>query len=126
MIHWKGYGRKRSWPNLIYYPCICLEELSKTTKHLSQNSRSRGLNLNTRSPEYKAGMLTTRPRRSILLLYLTPSLTKFSYEGCTTWHQPSLLLFNFLKSRNSNMAETQTCVVGAAVATMAPLNVTES
>jgi hypothetical protein len=28
----KGYGRKRSWPNLRYYLVIFLERLSKTTK----------------------------------------------------------------------------------------------
>jgi hypothetical protein len=29
----KGYGRKRSWPNLRYYPEIYLEGLRKTTKN---------------------------------------------------------------------------------------------
>jgi hypothetical protein len=38
----KGYGRERSWPNLRYDLSICLEGLKKTTKHLSQNSRSPG------------------------------------------------------------------------------------
>jgi hypothetical protein len=32
-MNWKGYGRKQSWPNLICYPEICLEELRKTTKN---------------------------------------------------------------------------------------------
>jgi hypothetical protein len=31
-MNWKGYGRKRSWPNLKYGPRICLEGLRKTTK----------------------------------------------------------------------------------------------
>jgi hypothetical protein len=34
----------------------------KTMKNLSQNSRSSSQDLNTRLPEYEAGMLTTRPR----------------------------------------------------------------
>jgi hypothetical protein len=33
-LNWKGYGRKRSWPNLRCYPGICLERLRKTTKNL--------------------------------------------------------------------------------------------
>jgi hypothetical protein len=32
LMNWKGYGRKRSQPNLRYYPGICLEELRKTIK----------------------------------------------------------------------------------------------
>jgi hypothetical protein len=31
------------WPNFWYYPVIFLEELRKTTKHLSHNSRTREL-----------------------------------------------------------------------------------
>jgi hypothetical protein len=30
---WKGYGRKQLWPNLRYYPVICMEELKKITTH---------------------------------------------------------------------------------------------
>jgi hypothetical protein len=33
-------GRKQLWTNLTYYPGICLEALRKTTKNLSQDSRS--------------------------------------------------------------------------------------
>jgi hypothetical protein len=28
-MNWIEYGRKRSWPNLKYYPSICLEELRR-------------------------------------------------------------------------------------------------
>jgi hypothetical protein len=52
-----------------YCPGIRLEELSKTTKNLSQDSRSPGQHLKTRTQEYEAGMLTTRPRRSIGCLF---------------------------------------------------------
>jgi hypothetical protein len=31
-MNWKGCGRKRSWPILMYYLGICLEGLRKTTK----------------------------------------------------------------------------------------------
>jgi hypothetical protein len=29
MLHWKGFGRKSSWHNLIYCPCILLEGLQR-------------------------------------------------------------------------------------------------
>jgi hypothetical protein len=32
MMNWKGYGRKRLWPNFRYHTSTCLEGLSKTTK----------------------------------------------------------------------------------------------
>jgi hypothetical protein len=31
-MSWKGFGNKWSWPNLRYYPAICLEGLRKTSK----------------------------------------------------------------------------------------------
>jgi hypothetical protein len=55
---------KRSWPNLRYYPGICMEGLRKTTKPLSRDSRSPGRDLNPGPPEYE-GVLITRPRRSV-------------------------------------------------------------
>jgi hypothetical protein len=58
MMNFKGCGRRRSWPNLRYYPDICLEGLRKTTK-LSQNSRALARNMNLGPPECKAGVLTT-------------------------------------------------------------------
>jgi hypothetical protein len=42
MINWKGFGRKRSWPNFNYYLVIRLEGLNKTTKKTNQDSRSSG------------------------------------------------------------------------------------
>jgi hypothetical protein len=49
-MNWKGCGRKWLWPNLRYYPGICLEELRKTTKNLSQDSQSLGRGLNPGPP----------------------------------------------------------------------------
>jgi hypothetical protein len=55
-MNWKGYGRKQSWPNLRYYPGICLEGLTKTTK---TSVRIAGLQNKIRTqdlpPEYEAG-----------------------------------------------------------------------
>jgi hypothetical protein len=53
MMNWKGCGRKRSWPNLRYYPYICLEGLKKTMKNLIQHSRSLSQDLSPGLPEYE-------------------------------------------------------------------------
>jgi hypothetical protein len=65
-MKYKGCGSNRSWPNLRYYPSICLEGLRTTMTNLAQNSRSPGRYLNPGSPKYKAGVLTTRPGHSSL------------------------------------------------------------
>jgi hypothetical protein len=82
IMNWKGCGRKQSWPNLRYYPSICLEGLRKTTKYLRQGSRSPGRDLNLGSPEYEAGVLTIRPWRSYA-----------SYNTQGTTHSRSFGLF---------------------------------
>jgi hypothetical protein len=64
-MNWKGFGRRQQWRILKYYPGIRLEGLRKTTKTLNLDGRSAGRDLNPRSPEYKAGVLTTRPRHSV-------------------------------------------------------------
>jgi hypothetical protein len=48
---------------LRYYSDIRLEGLRKTTQDLGQDFRSPGRDLNWRSLEYEAGVLSTRPRR---------------------------------------------------------------
>jgi hypothetical protein len=50
---------------VTYYPSICLQELKKITKNLSQDSRPPVRDLKPGAPEYKAGVLATRPRRSV-------------------------------------------------------------
>jgi hypothetical protein len=65
LMNWKGYRRKQSWPNLRYYPGICMLGQRKTTKNVSQDSQSPGQDLNLGSLEYKARMLTTQPQHSI-------------------------------------------------------------
>jgi hypothetical protein len=63
---WIGKNVKGSGRGLIrYHPSIFLEVLSKTTKTLSQDSRSSDRELNPGPPEYEAAMITTRPRRSV-------------------------------------------------------------
>jgi hypothetical protein len=61
----KGYGRKWSWPNLRYYPCICLEKLRKITKTSVRTSGLRA-KIWTGDLKYEAGVLTARPKCSVL------------------------------------------------------------
>jgi hypothetical protein len=58
MMSWKGFRRKRPWPNFRYYPNIRLVGLRKSTKSLSQ---SPGRDLNLGPPDYEAVVLTTQP-----------------------------------------------------------------
>jgi hypothetical protein len=59
----------QSWPNLRYYPGIVLEWMRKTTKILSQDSRSLGRDLDSETPGREAGVLNTLLRRSLYKLY---------------------------------------------------------
>jgi hypothetical protein len=49
---------------LRYYPSICLGS-EKTHENLSQDSQSPGRDFNPGPPEYEAGVLTARTRRSV-------------------------------------------------------------
>jgi hypothetical protein len=71
MMNWKGCKRKRLWPNARHYLGICLEELRKTTKDLSDDSRSPGLRLISGPPEYATEVLTTRVRRVVDLIKIS-------------------------------------------------------
>jgi hypothetical protein len=67
-MKWKGGKRRRSRSLILsyaYYLNIFLEELRRTTKNLSEDSLSPGRDLNAGPPEYKAGVLSTRQRRSV-------------------------------------------------------------
>jgi hypothetical protein len=52
-MDWKGFGRKRSWPNSRYYPGICLEGVRKTTKTSIRTARSPGRDFNRGTPHRK-------------------------------------------------------------------------
>jgi hypothetical protein len=85
MIHWRGRGRRRSWPNKWYYPSICLEGLRKPTKSLSQDRRSLGRDLNTGHPEYEAGASTATfgVCNSVRQCFVQQSNRPVLYEECT-------------------------------------------
>jgi hypothetical protein len=57
-MNWKGCGRKRSWPNLRYFPSICLEGLRTTKNTVSQDSQSPGQDLNL-GPTYEINIQFT-------------------------------------------------------------------
>jgi hypothetical protein len=61
MMNLKGSGRGLI---LSYYPGIRWR-MSKTTQNLTQDSWFSGLDFNLGPPEYEAGMLNIRPRRSV-------------------------------------------------------------
>jgi hypothetical protein len=63
----KAYGKKRSWPNLRWYPRIYLEALRKTTKNLTQHNRSPVWDFNTGIPKFEARMPTPWGWRSVVL-----------------------------------------------------------
>jgi hypothetical protein len=60
MKNWIGFEKKRSWPNLTYYPDICLEGLRKAVIILSQDNPYQGRDFNPEPPGYRAGVLRTR------------------------------------------------------------------
>jgi hypothetical protein len=134
MLNWKGLRRKQPWPNFRYYPCFSLERLRKTTKTLSQYSRSPGRDLNPGPPKHEAGVFTTRPRRSAsgrlmqtkaeILHWTQPQKSKVkNYEFIVFirvsssgvivitnyhWHYVTFLEFLFIwLSRNSRVIFTQ-------------------
>jgi hypothetical protein len=55
MLNWIGCEKKRSGIILWYYIGIHLQKLRKTTKNLSQDSRSPGQDFKPGPPEYEAG-----------------------------------------------------------------------
>jgi hypothetical protein len=67
-MNWKGFERKQSWLNfevVSRYSPVYTEENQES---LSQDSRSPSRDLNPEPREYAAGVLTTNPRRSVLIL----------------------------------------------------------
>jgi hypothetical protein len=85
-----------------YYPGVCLEGLKKTTKSLSQDSRSLGRDLKPGPPEYEAQMLNTRPRSSVLLYDIKQWRTCFGLA----YQSSGLLIF----SANHTMFKNMPCV----------------
>jgi hypothetical protein len=65
-MNWKGCGSKRSWSNVKVLHQNLPGRTEKTTENLNHDSLSPGRNLNPGSPEYEAGVLTTRPQSSVL------------------------------------------------------------
>jgi hypothetical protein len=62
-MNWKGFGSKMSWPNFkeLRRNSPWAQETTKTSRRIAGR---RGRKSNPVSPEYKAGVLTSRQRRS--------------------------------------------------------------
>jgi hypothetical protein len=73
MMTWNGRGRKRPWVNTKVLSQYLLEELRQSTKDLSYYIRYVGRDLNPGPPD-EAGVLTTRPRRSVSVLFISWTL----------------------------------------------------
>jgi hypothetical protein len=69
MMNWKGFGRKRTWPNFEILYKHSPDVLRIITENLIQDSWYLDRDLNPRPLEYEAGVLTTRPLRSVRILY---------------------------------------------------------
>jgi hypothetical protein len=82
VINGKGFGRKRYWPNERYYAGIRLEELRKTTKTSISIAGRRDRDLKLGPPEYEAGVLITRPRRSALFKTEYMPFAQGHFNGC--------------------------------------------
>lgn len=65
VIYVKGNGRGLMKGTIMTY----LEGLIKTTKYLSRDSLSLRKDLDQRPPEYDGGVLNTRPRSSLFLIW---------------------------------------------------------
>jgi hypothetical protein len=66
MLKWKGFGRKRSWPNEKYYLRIRLGVLRKTAKPVIQDSQSLSRDSDPGPPEHETGLIITRSWCSVL------------------------------------------------------------
>jgi hypothetical protein len=66
------------WPNFKVLSGIRLEGLWKTTKNLSRDRRSLGLDLNTGLCEYEVGVLATRPQLVVTVVTEAENLTEGS------------------------------------------------
>jgi hypothetical protein len=67
--NWKGFGRKRSWPNFKVLSWHSTGGNEENYENLNQDSQSPGRESNPGPPEYEVGVLSTRPRRLVPLNY---------------------------------------------------------
>jgi hypothetical protein len=80
-LNWKGCGEKWTWPNLRYYAGICFEGLRKTTDNISQESQSRGWDLNAGCNEYEAGLPTSELHHLIWVDWHSGKTQHLNFRG---------------------------------------------
>jgi hypothetical protein len=89
-MNWKGFRKKRSWPNFKVLSWHFSGGTEENDENLSQVNRSPGRDFNPRPPEYEAGVLATRPRHSMILykivwqIFIELSLPAEYLERCGT------------------------------------------
>jgi hypothetical protein len=98
LMNWKRRGRKRQWPNIIYYPGIFLQGLSKTTKNLSQDILCPDWIWNRGLPNSKLAT-TFGPEfpKSLQLGLLTHSLIEILTTG---WNRKILSQWHFVNHKS--------------------------
>jgi hypothetical protein len=72
-MKWNECERKRSWPDLMFCPSICLEELNRSTQILNRNIRLH---------EKKERLLTTQIR---CLSYAHYPIRAYFFIKCSNW-----------------------------------------
>jgi hypothetical protein len=60
------WGRKRLWPTFKVLSYNLHGGTEENHENVSQDNRSPGQDLNPGSPEYEAGVIATRPQRSVI------------------------------------------------------------
>jgi hypothetical protein len=74
-MNWKGYGKKRSWPKVLFWNFR--RGIEENHQNFSQSGLSTGRYLNSGLSESEAGMLTTAQRLSILVYDIRPVVKEY-------------------------------------------------
>jgi hypothetical protein len=102
MINWKGFGRKRSWPDFKVLFRHSPWGTEENTVNLSWDIRSPSRVLNPGPPKDEAGLFITRPRSSVDVIKEGPSWKLFRaidiVKYCVFWY-PVTIFLNIGRSR---------------------------
>jgi hypothetical protein len=104
MKNLKGFGRKRSWPNLKLLSQTLPGGTEENHENLSQDCWPPCRDLNPGPPEYEVGVLITRPRRILL--------KRIIHNECV--HFISLVFYTIPQTQNVSdrqMLESLGCLI---------------
>jgi hypothetical protein len=92
MIEFERFRRKWSWPNVRYYPGICVVGLKNTIKSFSDNSCCPGQDPNWIYPHYKLKVISAWAYHHNYQPFLHSTLTlQHSIPALGTFHQFHIL-----------------------------------